>query len=57
MAFIKIFFVSITAYQMVGMQVKELFMFVCQNCTVITIETSPTGSVHLSVGDFLCAFF
>jgi xyloglucan galactosyltransferase MUR3 len=35
---------SITAYQMVGMMVKELFMFVCQNCTTITIETSPTGT-------------
>ena len=33
---------SITAYQMVGIMVKEFFMFVCQNCTVITIETSPT---------------
>ena len=33
---------SVTAYQMVGMQVKYFFMFVCQNCTVITIETSPT---------------
>jgi hypothetical protein len=33
---------SITAYQMVGMQVKSFLMFVCQNCTVITIETSPT---------------
>ena len=33
---------SITAYQMVGMMVKEFFMFVCQNCTVLTIETSPT---------------
>ena len=28
---------------MVGMMVKEMFMFVCQNCTVITIETTPTG--------------
>ena len=37
------FVVSVTAYQMVGMQVKEMFMFVCQNCTVITIETTPTG--------------
>jgi len=27
---------------MVGMMVKEFFMFICQNCTVITIETSPT---------------
>ena len=35
---------SITAYQMVGMMVKELFMFVCQNCTTIVIETSPTGT-------------
>ena len=34
---------SITAYQMVGIQVKELFMAVCQNCSVITIETTPTG--------------
>ena len=34
---------SVTAYQMVGMMVKEMFMFVCQNCTVITIETTPTG--------------
>lgn len=33
---------SITAYQMVGMMVKEFYMFICQNCTVITIETSPT---------------
>ena len=24
--------------------VKELFMFVCQNCTTIVIETSPTGT-------------
>ena len=29
---------------MVGMMVKELFMFVCQNCTTIVIETSPTGT-------------
>lgn len=35
---------SITSYQMVGMMVKELFMFVCQNCTTIVIETSPTGT-------------
>ena len=35
---------SVTAYQMVGMMVKELFMFVCQNCTTIIIETTPTGT-------------
>jgi hypothetical protein len=28
--------------------VKEMFMFVCQNCTVITIETTPTGTHLLS---------
>ncbi len=33
---------SITAYQMVGIGVKTFFMQVCQNCSVITIETSPT---------------
>lgn len=38
---------SITAYQMVGMQVKYFFMFVCQNCTVLTIETSPTKVMKL----------
>jgi hypothetical protein len=36
------FIFSITAYQMVGMQVKYFFMFICQNCTTIIIETSPT---------------
>lgn len=33
---------SITAYQMVGIGVKVFFMQICQNCTTITIETSPT---------------
>jgi hypothetical protein len=41
---------SITAYQMVGMQVKYFFMFVCQNCTTITIETSPTKVLHVPIG-------
>ncbi len=35
-------FLSITAYQMVGIGVKTFFMQICQNCTTITIETSPT---------------
>ena len=35
-------FFSITIYQMVGIMVKDFFMDVCQNCTVVTIETSPT---------------
>eukprot|EP01035_Chromulina_nebulosa_P020816 gene20816-26984_t len=33
---------SITAFQMVGIGVKVFFMQICQNCSVITIETSPT---------------
>lgn len=33
---------GITAYQMVGIGVKVFFMSVCENCTVLTIETSPT---------------
>lgn len=33
---------SITAFQMVGIGVKVFFMQICQNCTAITIETSPT---------------
>eukprot|EP01038_Epipyxis_sp_PR26KG_P012142 gene12142-16256_t len=33
---------SITAYQMVGIGVKVFFMQICQNCSTITIETSPT---------------
>lgn len=33
---------GITAYQMVGIGVKAFFMGVCQNCSVLTIETSPT---------------
>eukprot|EP01041_Mallomonas_annulata_P004876 gene4876-9723_t len=37
-------FMAITAYQMVGIMVKEFYMNVCQNCTVITIETSPTNT-------------
>lgn len=44
---------SITAYQMVGMQVKYFFMFVCQNCTVITIETSPTKVSECACADAL----
>ena len=35
-------FLSVTAYQMVGIGVKTFFMQICQNCTTITIETSPT---------------
>jgi hypothetical protein len=35
-------FFSITVYQMVGIGVKVFFMEKCQNCTAITIETSPT---------------
>jgi hypothetical protein len=35
-------FFSITVYQMVGIGVKVFFMSICQNCTAITIETSPT---------------
>jgi hypothetical protein len=35
-------FLSITAYQMVGIGVKTFFMQICQNCTTISIETSPT---------------
>ena len=35
-------FFSITVYQMVGIGVKVFFMEQCQNCTAITIETSPT---------------
>lgn len=35
-------FLGITAYQMVGIGVKTFFMQICQNCTTITIETSPT---------------
>ena len=35
-------FLSITAYQMVGIGVKTFFMQICQNCTTVTIETSPT---------------
>jgi xyloglucan galactosyltransferase MUR3 len=35
-------FFSVTVYQMVGIGVKVFFMDICQNCTVITIETSPT---------------
>jgi xyloglucan galactosyltransferase MUR3 len=34
---------SITYGQMVGIAAKEMFMKVCQNCSVISIETSPTG--------------
>jgi hypothetical protein len=37
-------FLSITAYQMVGIGVKTFFMQICQNCTTITIETSPTNT-------------
>ena len=33
---------GITAYQMVGIGVKSFFMNGCENCTVLTIETSPT---------------
>lgn len=33
---------GITAYQMVGIGVKVFFMGICQNCSVLTIETSPT---------------
>lgn len=35
-------FFSITINQMVGIGVKVFFMQICQNCTVLTIETSPT---------------
>lgn len=33
---------STTAYQMVGIGVKTFFMQICQNCSVLSIETSPT---------------
>lgn len=35
-------FFSITVYQMVGIGVKVFFMNICQNCTAVVIETSPT---------------
>eukprot|EP01038_Epipyxis_sp_PR26KG_P015177 gene15177-20443_t len=35
-------FVSTTAYQNVGTAARVFFMQICQNCTAITIETSPT---------------
>ena len=35
-------FLSVTAYQMVGIGTKTFFMQICQNCTTVTIETSPT---------------
>merc|ERR1712224_1090792 len=35
-------FHSVTVYQMVGIGVKVFYMTICQNCTVITIETTPT---------------
>lgn len=37
-------FFSITINQMVGIGVKVFFMQICQNCTVMTIETSPTNT-------------
>lgn len=37
-------FFSITINQMVGIGVKTFFMQICQNCTVLTIETSPTNT-------------
>ena len=37
-------FFSITINQMVGIGVKTFFMTICQNCTVVTIETSPTNT-------------
>jgi hypothetical protein len=37
-------FFSITINQMVGIGVKVFFMQICQNCTVLTIETSPTNT-------------
>lgn len=40
---------SVTAYQMSGMMVKYFYMEVCQNCTVITIETTPTKVSTLNV--------
>jgi len=32
---------SVTGYQMVGIGVKVFFMTICQNCTVMSIETAP----------------
>ncbi|RYH32498.1 hypothetical protein EON65_00535 [archaeon] len=37
-------FFSITIYQMVGIGVKTFWMSICQNCTSIVIETSPTNT-------------
>lgn len=34
-------FFSVTGYQMVGIGTKYFFMNICQNCTVMTIETTP----------------
>ena len=34
---------SVTGYQMVGIGTKQFFMNICQNCTVLTIETTPSS--------------
>ena len=34
-------FFSVTGYQMVGIGTKVFFMTICQNCTVLSIETAP----------------
>ena len=36
-------FFSVTGYQMVGIGTKVFFMNICQNCTVLTIETTPNN--------------
>jgi hypothetical protein len=36
-------FFSITAYQMVGIGVKNFLMEICQNCTIISIEVAPNN--------------
>ena len=33
---------SLTEFVMTGIAVKEFFMGICQNCTVLTIESTPT---------------
>eukprot|EP01038_Epipyxis_sp_PR26KG_P013775 gene13775-18478_t len=37
---------SLTAFHMVGIGVKTFIMTICENCTVITIETTPTTSAN-----------
>ena len=34
---------SVTCYQKVGIGTKEFFMGICENCTVLTIESTPAG--------------